>query len=53
MKTQLNPVVAGVIVAIVLVVVFYFAYTKASGKTFTKSEARGSMDLKVPANAGQ
>ena len=39
MKSQVNPVFAGVVIVIALAVIGYFVYTLSGGKTFTKSEA--------------
>lgn len=58
MKKELNPVVAGIIVAILLGGIAFWFYTKAGGKTFSKSESRGGFGIrmdppKVQGGAGQ
>lgn len=41
MKSEVNPVVAAVILLIVLAGLGYFMYVQSTGKTFTKAEAQG------------
>lgn len=55
MKGQVSPVVAGIIVVVLLGGLGYWLFTKAGGKTFTKSEmnnsmSSGRMDIKVDPN---
>ncbi|MCX6360740.1 MAG: hypothetical protein NT029_13070 [Armatimonadetes bacterium] len=56
MKKEINPVVAGVVLAVVVAVIGYFVYTRSAGTTFSKSESRGiqfdASKAKLP-NSGQ
>ncbi len=56
MRKEINPVVAGVILAVVVAIVGYIIYTRSAGTTFTKSGARGIQfdagKAKLP-NSGQ
>jgi hypothetical protein len=44
-KTEINPVVATVIVVIVVAIAGWYIYSNAGGKTFTKSEVSGSSKI--------
>jgi hypothetical protein len=47
MKRELNPVVGGVILVVLLVGIVVWFYSQSGGKTFSKSEARGDFGIKV------
>ena len=51
MKSEVSPaVVVGIVVAVLLVVGFFF-WKGSAGKTFTKDEAQGRLSISVPAGA--
>ena len=47
MKSEVNPIVVGVILVVVLAAVGFYFY-KNSGYTVTKAEASKGLDFKVP-----
>ena len=51
MKSQLNPAVAGAIIAVVVLIVGFLMY-KNAGKTMTKDEASGKSGIQMTAPAG-
>lgn len=48
MKTELSPVVVGIILVVVIGIVGFFIYQGTGGKTFTKDQVRSSTKSDAP-----
>ncbi len=53
MRTEINPVVATVVVVVLLVVIGVVAWTQSGGKTFTKDEVRAGSPAGIGMKMGK